>query len=312
MIQGSKFWQLTQGDFTPSANKPVYFTGTVKESVADIDWLTWAPGGFGLQTDDSFADFDGWTTANFTALPGVNRLVLNTGTGAYAHVHDNNAFSDLAIDLYDSSTSSWVNVWSYRLNNPYYPNSDSDDYFFNVDVTFPTIDEVTAIRLTSDPTSNDTYHSWDVTGNTVFELYQSPNIITGVNSDIVSEISDLINGGAQIGVFGIMIPKGTIVTSATITESTLALSSHTPTDNQKAYGGLYYYDTARPCAAAGDGAIQAVVCLSESHDDFGFTDASGKEVIIPGGTLVKGFTYYFNIGNITTITDGQFIGYSPI
>lgn len=134
-----------------------------------IDWSTWAPGGSGT-AGNNYAEFDTWATEEFPAVTDVGRLLIHA-SNAYAHVHSDFQVSNLTIDLYDSSRSAWVTVWSYRLENPYYPGDVSNDYLFNgLDIAFPTIAAVTAIRLTSDPGSDQTYHSWD--DPVQFGLYQ--------------------------------------------------------------------------------------------------------------------------------------------
>jgi hypothetical protein len=134
--------------------------------VGSVDWLDVAPGG-GSGTDPEdfdYGDFDNWTTAEFFISPSltdIRRLVLSSGA-ANAHVHEDLPYSNLTIDLYDASASSWVTVWSYTLPNPNYPEDGSGDYLLNgIDVVFPAIGEVTRIRLTSDPGSDQTYHDWD-------------------------------------------------------------------------------------------------------------------------------------------------------
>jgi len=87
-------------------------------------------------------------------------------------VHSDWEYSDLAIELYDNSTSAWVTVWEYRLENPNYPDGSTDAWLMNqVDVTFPRIDSVNGIRVTSDPGSDNTYHSWEDPA-LVFNFYQ--------------------------------------------------------------------------------------------------------------------------------------------
>lgn len=135
--------------------------------VEAISWGIWAPGGSG---DNDYDNFNTWTTESFPAVANVSRLVLFTGAGANAHVHSDYPYSDLTIELYDNSSETWVQVWSYRIENPNYPEDDSPDYFFDVDVAFPTISQVTSIRLTSNPGSDQTYHDWS---GATFDLYQS-------------------------------------------------------------------------------------------------------------------------------------------
>lgn len=147
-----------------------------REFVGLVDWLTVAPAGSGSNIEQDYSDFDDWTTASFTPLLGVKRLRIEADS-ANAHVHEDHQFSDLTIDLFNSLTSTWVTVWSHRLENPYW-NPDpflsggSDDYFINgIDTTFPEIASVTKIRFTSDPGSDQTYHDWDQ-DSTIFRFYK--------------------------------------------------------------------------------------------------------------------------------------------
>ena len=148
-------------------------SGRIKpnEFVGLVDWLTIAPGGSGPNIEQDYSDFDEWETDNFSALIGVKRLVIEADS-ANAHVHSNLEFSNLTIQLFNSETSDWVTVWSKRLENPYYPEDNSDDFLMNdIDVTFPEISSVTKIRLSSNPGSDQTYHDWDQ-DSTIFRFYK--------------------------------------------------------------------------------------------------------------------------------------------
>ena len=139
-----------------------------REFIGLVDWLTVAPGGSG---SDDYDSFDTWRTDNFSALIGVKRLTIVAGS-ANAHVHSDLEFSDLEIDLFNNSTSTWVTVWSKRLQNPNYPDDDSDDFLMNgIDTTFPEIASVTKIRVKSTPGSDQTYHDWDQ-DSTIFRFYK--------------------------------------------------------------------------------------------------------------------------------------------
>ena len=72
---------------------------------------------------------------------------------------------------------------------------------------------------------------------------------------------------------------------------------------------FHYYDKTYPAAGV-DQPIQAVLCLDSSHGQFVFTDVGGRTVTIPANTLAKGAVYYFQIGTVTTVTSGDFIGYA--
>lgn len=141
------------------------------EFVGLVDWLAVAPAGASPNIDHDYEDFDNWETDDFTPLIGVKRLVIEADS-ASAHVHDNLAFDNLYIQLFNSETDSYVTVWSKRLLNPNYPGDGSDDFFMNgIDVTFPAIDSVTKIRLRSQQGSNQTYHEWGQ-DSTIFRFYK--------------------------------------------------------------------------------------------------------------------------------------------
>lgn len=145
-----------------SLPKPNVFVGLV-------DWLAIAPSGTGSEGHD-FANFDNWTSASFGSIYNVRRLKIEA-TSASAHVHNDHPWSDLTIELYDDLPNAWVTVWSKRLTNTNYPGDDSNDYFMDgIDVTFPVVSDVTKIRLTSTPGSDQTYHDWDQ-DSTIFRFF---------------------------------------------------------------------------------------------------------------------------------------------
>jgi hypothetical protein len=155
-----------------------------------INWLEWAPSGFGAPTGLDYVDFDSWTVETTgISIPDVKRLVINTLSGPpavtgdphgpTAHVHGDHPYSDLTIELHDTATDNWITVWSYRLVNTHYTGvtgtgGDSDDFYIaGIDVSFPAITEVNGIRVSSDPGSDQTYHDWGITGiDLIFELYK--------------------------------------------------------------------------------------------------------------------------------------------
>lgn len=138
---------------------------------ASIDWLVVAPNGSGSEEHD-YENFDEWTTDVFEPVTDVTRLSIS-GQHSNAHVHGDYASSDLTIELYDADTDEWITVWSYTLVNPNVgENNDSDDFYMNqVSVTFPAIAQVTRIRVSSDPGSNQTYHGWGIS-STLFNFYR--------------------------------------------------------------------------------------------------------------------------------------------
>jgi hypothetical protein len=72
---------------------------------------------------------------------------------------------------------------------------------------------------------------------------------------------------------------------------------------------FHYYDKTYPAAGV-DQPIQAVLCLDSNHSLFEFVDNGGRTVTIQANTLAKGAVYYFQIGQVTTVTGLEFIGYA--
>jgi hypothetical protein len=158
---------------------------------------------------------------------------------------------------------------------------------------------------------------WDIYGAANYSPAQNAGIqfggvasgtsITNVDAAVVSAIAALLATPATVGVSGNYIASGTLITAAvgtTLTLSQAAGANLTITN-------LVYWDSRRPSAAGGDSPIQALLCLDGSHGPLVFTDAAGKTTTVPASTLAKGAVYYFQIGTITTVTPGDFIGYSP-
>ena len=139
------------------------------ELVGQVNWLIVAPSGEGSDGHD-YANFDNWTTDTFSSIYNVRRIRIESSE-ASAHVHEEYPYSDLTLQLHNKLTNQWVTVWSKRLQNLNYLNSDSEDYFMNrLDRTFEVIPEVDQIRFTSNPESNQTYHTWGDTA-TIFKFY---------------------------------------------------------------------------------------------------------------------------------------------
>jgi hypothetical protein len=134
----------------------------------------------------------------------------------------------------------------------------------------------------------------------------SGSTITGVSSSIITNIAGLLSAGATVGISGNYIEPGTQALSAV--GSTVTLSK--PVGANLAIPNLRFWDARRPSSAGGDSPIQAVLCLDSTHATFAFTDATGNTVTIPGSTLAKGAVYYFQIGSVSTVTAGDFIGYA--
>ena len=139
--------------------------------IATVDWLAIAPAGEGTPLGAGYDNFDTWASEPFPPILLARRLKIRADS-ANAHVHQDYQSSNLTLDLYDALTSTWITVWTKNLQNPNYPDNDSNDFFVNgIDVTFPEIAQVTQIRFTSDPGSGQTYHDWDE-DSTLFDFYK--------------------------------------------------------------------------------------------------------------------------------------------
>jgi len=139
-----------------------------------IPFLKYALNGQGGFIDPEVYEFDYWETSNFPSVKNVSRLVLFPGstdsdTDPYAHSHSDDGHEDLTVSLYDGDGDRWVTVWTHRLDD-----DGDEEYFFDLDISFPPIASVTAIRLGSYPGSDWTYHNWDSTTKpAIFELYSN-------------------------------------------------------------------------------------------------------------------------------------------
>jgi hypothetical protein len=140
------------------------------EFIATLDWLAIAPAGEGTPLGAGYDNFDSWATDLFPTVVGARRVVIRAES-ANAHIHEELQSSVLTLDLYDAFTSTWITVWSKDFQNTNYPDNSNDFFVDGIDVTFPEISQVTRIRFTSDPGSNQTYHDWDQ-DSTLFDFYK--------------------------------------------------------------------------------------------------------------------------------------------
>jgi hypothetical protein len=170
--------------------------------------------------------------------------------------------------------------------------------------------------------------------NLVTALTQNTTSFTGDSnngSDTISNVSGIATS-VSIGsaITGPGIPLATTILAIdpillTVTLSanataTAAGSSYTveveggsvtltdPMPGVNPQANFIYYDRRFP-AAAQDQAIAAVLCLNSGALEF--IDVSGTTVVFPASTLVPGAVYYFQIGDVTVATPGDYIGYAP-
>jgi hypothetical protein len=139
------------------------------------------------------------------------------------------------------------------------------------------------------------------------DLVIGNNSIVNVAPSVVSAIAGIANP-AVVG--GGVAAENTITSAAAGTinfqtgEGVFPLTYNSPKAN------FVYYDKAKPCAGQ-DQAIQAIVCVDATDTTLEFYDTAGTLVSIPDGVLVLGAVYYFQIGVITNVVSGAFLGYAP-
>ena len=133
--------------------------------------------------------------------------------------------------------------------------------------------------------------------------------LTGVAAATVATIATLITALKPVGISGQYIQPGTLITAAAATTLTL---SQTAGNTNSTMLNVNYWDATFPSAAGGDGAVEAILVLAASHAALTFIDTAGKTISIPANTLVKGAVYYFGMYNVTTVTSGEFLGYSSM
>ena len=135
--------------------------------------------------------------------------------------------------------------------------------------------------------------------------------IKNVGPDVISNINNMIATSTQgVGMYGSWIPQNTKVVSCTetdITINTKVESGIMPAVTEKQ---LLVWNMDYPCSKAGDGPIQALLCIKSNHGPLSFIDSSGRRIDIPAGTLVKGAIYYFQISAFVQVEADEFIGFS--
>ena len=127
--------------------------------------------------------------------------------------------------------------------------------------------------------------------------------ISGIDAGTIAAMTAI--GATNLGIAGPGVKPGDVVTAIGATNIVMT-TALTISGNAQQFN---YYDKRYPAAGA-DQPIQAVLCLDSTHGQFVFVDNGGRTVTIPASTLAKGAVYYFQIGNVTTVTAGDFIGYA--
>jgi hypothetical protein len=141
-------------------------------------------------------------------------------------------------------------------------------------------------------------------------------IVTGIDPAVVTALDALITAGDTLGISGNWIQPACDIVGAgaggglAADEIELSVAPSVTAGMGAVVSKLVAWDRAVPSISGGDGPIQAVLCLDSSHGAFEFKDGNGQTITIPASTLVKGAVYYFQIGDVSTVTSGDFIGYS--
>lgn len=126
--------------------------------------------------------------------------------------------------------------------------------------------------------------------------------LSGVGAGVISAMNSI--GAANLAIVGAGFAADNLVTA--IGANSVTLTTAMPGSNVNA--NFIFYDRRYP-AAGQDQAIAAVLCLDSTA--FAFKDVSGNTVSFGAGVLVPGAVYYFQVGQVTTATAGDYIGYAP-
>ena len=108
------------------------------------------------------SDFD-TQSISITPVFNVSQLTTNFISG-YAHSHSGDM--NIYIDLYDATTGNWVNVWTALVP------SGTQISMNGINVTFPTLGQVTQINIISSPAQAQSFHAWS--GSDSFTLFGCP------------------------------------------------------------------------------------------------------------------------------------------
>jgi hypothetical protein len=126
--------------------------------------------------------------------------------------------------------------------------------------------------------------------------------ITGIGASTISAMNTIT--AANLAIVGAGFKADNLVSS--IGASSVTLTSAVPGVTPNA--NFVFYDRRFPTAGQ-DQAIAAVLCLDSTA--FEFIDVSGNAVAFGAGVLVPGAVYYFQVGQVTTATAGDYMGYAP-
>jgi hypothetical protein len=157
--------------------------------------------------------------------------------------------------------------------------------------------------------SNGLYSPSDNPGSAPFGgvIDSKTNTINNIDGAVVVEIQRVLDEGASVGISGNYVPQGTLIESTD--NNTIILSKYLGAPGGSIITNLVWWNASRPSTAGGDSPIQAILCIGE-QTRFEFKDASGKLILIPPNTMVKGAVYYFQISEIITVGADELIGYS--
>lgn len=134
--------------------------------------------------------------------------------------------------------------------------------------------------------------------------------VKNVGPEIVSIINNMLSTSKQgVGLYGPRIPQNTRIVSCENDEIIINTRIEGIID-QSSKEKILVWNMDYPCSKAGDGPIQALLCIDSTHGDMAFMDTSGRTVEIPAGTLVKGAIYYFQISSFIKVGAEEFIGFS--
>ena len=132
---------------------------------------------------------------------------------------------------------------------------------------------------------------------------------TSIRSSKIEEFNSILRAGIEnVRIYDPIegILPDTLITSVDRDTQTIYFS-------KKASNGgmiqMMLLDWSKPTSGM-DRAIEAVLCLNSNHTVFEFVDERKRVIRIPANTMVKGAIYYFQINEVISCTEGDFIGYT--
>ena len=152
---------------------------------------------------------------------------------------------------------------------------------------------------------------WTITGTGDWGPSSNPQVafggnvgstgITGVSSSVISAINAIGAAGVRITELSINVASAT---GSTIALGTTYTGSFTGTQND-----LHYYNIQKPAFGI-DGPITYLLPVASSPAGLALTTEAGLITTFAAGSLKQGTLYPIQVGTISTVTGGDFVGMS--